>query len=104
MNHLDEYTTVRLFTACTAKETNQVCTSVKLVDIRRPDLKFVNIPNQMKFGEEQKIEIEVYNPLDVALTGCSLHLDGTLMKERILLECRYTYGQFHITYRDLSLN
>ena len=91
MKHLNEFTTVRLFIVCTVKETKQVCTSAKLVEIKRPDLKFQNVPSVIKFGEEQKVRIMMENPLDVALTGCKLHLDGTLMKERISLECRYKY-------------
>ena len=91
MKYLNEFTTVRLFIACTVMETKQVCTSAKLVEIRRPDLKFQNVPSMIKFGEELKLEVIMENPLDVELTGCKLHLDGTLMKERISLECRYKY-------------
>jgi len=85
MKHLNEYTAVRLLIACTVKETLQVCTSVKVVEIKRPDLKFINAPEVMKLGSEETIEIMVNNPLEVALTDCKLHIDGTLMKERISL-------------------
>ena len=88
MKHLNEYTAVRLFIACTVKETLQVCTSVKVVEIKRPDLKFINAPEVMKLGDEETIEIMVSNPLEVALTNCELHVDGTLMKERLLLPQR----------------
>ena len=89
MKHLNEYTAVRLLIACTVKETLQVCTSVKVVEIKRPDLKFINAPEVMKLGSEETIEIMVNNPLEVALTDCKLHIDGTLMKERISLPQGY---------------
>lgn len=88
MKYLDEYTSVRMFITCTVKETKQVCTAGKVIEIRRPELKFLNAEKELEYGKEQTISIVIENPLDVILTGCKLHLDGTLMKERPTLKCR----------------
>lgn len=89
MEHLHEYTSVRLFVTCTVKETKQVCTANKIVQIRRPELRFLNAEKALKYGKKKTLEIELKNPLKIKLTGCKLHLDGTLMKERIALPLRY---------------
>ncbi len=69
-------------------EYGQVCTSSKVTEVKRPDLKFYEMPNRMKFGKEESFMIQFENPLDVELTECQLHLDGTLMEERVEIDCR----------------
>ena len=77
---------IRLFITCIAKETRQVCTTSKIVEIRKPELVFRDVPSEVELGKEVTLKIHFANPLDVALQNGMIHLDGTLMKERISTE------------------
>ncbi|XP_065066224.1 coagulation factor XIII A chain-like [Rhopilema esculentum] len=93
MGHLNEYSMIRLFITCTAKETRQVCTTSKIVEIRKPELVFRDVPSEVELDKEVTLKVQFANPLDVALQNGMIHLDGTLMKERISAEFRNIGGK-----------
>ena len=88
MEHLHEYSMIRFYVTCTVKETKQVCTSSKVVDVKRPEMKFIDVPNDVNLGNQVKMKVKIENPLELQLSNCELHFDGTLMNERIALPCR----------------
>ena len=87
--HLNEYSMVRFYVTCLAKETGQVLTATKVVDIQKPELKFEGLPETLTVGKEVEFFITFVNPLSVKLTNCEVHLDGTAFKETLRVKHRY---------------
>ncbi len=85
MKHAGSHSMIRFYVTCKESETGNVCTSSKLVEIKRPELRFCELPNGMEFEKEESFTIQFQNPLDADLTDCELHLDGTLMQEIITI-------------------
>jgi len=73
---LVEQCLIKMYAICRVKETHQTWSEEDDFQIIKPSID-IKVPASLKRGEEAEVEFSFKNPLDEALTGCHLSVDGS---------------------------
>lgn len=73
---LQEQCMIKMYAICRVKETGQTWTDEDDFQVEKPPLK-IEVPKEVKRGEQCEVVFSFTNPLDEELTECHLSIDGS---------------------------